>query len=251
MTDLHGKHALVTGAGSGIGAAIAVALGSAGARVTLAGRRRDPLEATAARVGEFCIVETDVTDESQVANLFDTAKAAFGPPDIVVANAGVEASGPFARTDLATWSRVINTNLTGAFLTARAALADMSTDWGRLIFIASITGLRGTHYAAPYSASKHGVVGLMRSIALETVKTGITVNAVCPGFVATPMTERNVANIVEKTGRTAEVADGALAGLNPQGRLIEAEEIADATLWLCGPGARSVNGETIAIGGAG
>lgn len=245
MTALAGRRALVTGGGAGVGEAIARSLAAAGAEVWIAGRSAAPLRALAEAVGGIAWVRADVTDEASVAAMF----AAAGPVDIVVANAGIAASAPFARTTLEGWDRIIAVNLTGVFLTFRDGLRQMPEGWGRLIAVASTMGLRGDAYIAPYAASKHGVVGLTRSLAKEVARRGITANALCPGYVDTPMTDRSVQNIVDKTGMDAEAARARLIGANPAGRLVRPEEVAAAALWLCSEGAAMVNGQAIALSG--
>ncbi len=250
MGVLDGKHALVTGGGSGVGAAIARALSEAGATVTVSGRRRAPLEDIAARLPSSFAVEADVTDEASVDAMYRAAQTACGPVDIVVANAGTAASAPFATTERDLWERMIAVNLTGVYLTWRYGLIQMADrGWGRLISVASTAGLKGYGYVAAYCAAKHGVVGLTRAVALETAKTGITANALCPGFTETPMLDESIANIVAKTGQTAPAARAALAASNPQGRFIRPEEVAQAALWLCGPGSDAVTGQAISISG--
>ena len=251
MGALSGRHALVTGGGSGIGAAIAVALAEAGATVTIAGRRREPLDAVAAEHQGLRAAVADVTDEASVAALFRDAAAA-GPLSIVVANAGMAESAPFARTTLDAFERIVAVNLTGVFLTLREAARALAGDpWGRLMAIASIAGLRGYPYVAPYCASKHGAVGLIRSLATELAGSGVTANAICPGYTATPMLEQTVRTITEKTGRSDSEARKLLAGINSGGRLVEPKEISDAVLRLCLPGSEAVNGEAIEIAGEG
>jgi NAD(P)-dependent dehydrogenase (short-subunit alcohol dehydrogenase family) len=248
--SLAGRHALVTGGGTGVGAAIALALADAGARVTICGRREGPLRETAAGRDGIRVATCDVTDPAAMAGVFAAAADAWGAPGIVVANAGVAESKPFARVTAAELNAILAVNLVGVFNTFQPALPAMrEAGWGRLVAIASIAGLKGAPYIAAYCAAKHGVVGLVRALAVEVAKTGVTVNAVCPGYVRTPMFERTLANIVSKTGRSREEALAATVAGNPQGRVIEPAEVADATLWLCGASAASVTGQAIAITG--
>lgn len=250
MTDLSGQHALVTGGGTGVGAAIAQALAGAGAAVTLAGRRIGPIEELAATLPKARAVVCDVTDEASVDKLFEQAAEPFGAPGIVVANAGAAESAPIGKTDLAGWERMISVNLTGSFLTARGALAPMrKAKAGRLIFIASTAGLKGYSYVAPYCAAKHGTIGLMRALAQETARDGITVNAVCPGFTETPLLADSIRNIMEKTGRDEDAARAELSKVNPQNRFIQPAEVAATVLWLCAPEAAGVTGQAIAVAG--
>lgn len=239
-----GKRVLITGGGSGTGADLARGFAETGAEVVIAGRRKDVLEKVAGTSRAIHPIVADVTDESRVKALFAEA----GPCDIVIANAGDAASAPMARTSLADWNAMLAVNLTGVFLTFREGLALMN-GWGRLIAIASTAGLKGYPYVAPYVAAKHGVVGLVRALALEVAAKPITVNAICPGFLDTGMTERSIANIMEKTKRSREEAMASLTRSNPQGRLIAPQEVTAAALWLCGPGSEGINGHALAISG--
>lgn len=251
---LAGRHALITGAGRGIGAVVARDLAAAGARVTLAGRGRDALDAVAAEIAEHgghaAVRIMDVADEASVDRGFADAAAALGPVDILVNNAGVGESAPFHKMDRELWDRVLAVNLTGVFLCCRAAMpAMLSRRSGRIINIASTAGLRAYAYVAAYVASKHGVIGLTRALALETARKGITVNAVCPGYTETDMAAGAIANIQASTGRTAEEARDVLVRLNPQGRLVQPAEVANAVRWLCLPGSESITGQAIAVAG--
>ena len=251
---LHGHHALVTGAGSGIGAAIARRLAAEGARVTLAGRRREPLEAVAGTMDkERTLVAHgfDVTDPGAIAEGLKTARGAFGPVTLLVNCAGEAPSAPFEKTGLDMWSRVIAVDLTGVFNVTQACIADLKAHGGgaRIINVASTAGLAGYAYVSAYCAAKHGVIGLTRALALELAKKGVTVNAVCPGFADTPIVSRAIEEIVAKSGRTPEEALAEFVKVNPQGRLIQPDEVADTVAWLASPGAQSINGQAIAIAG--
>ena len=249
MNTLAGRHALVTGGGTGIGAAIAMTLARAGAAVTICGRRLEPLQAIAAGNANIRARVADVTDEASVAALYRQAEA-DQPIDIVVANAGMAESAPVHKTSLELWNRTLGVNLTGAFLTVKPALAGMrERGFGRIVFVASTGGLKGYAYVAPYVAAKHGVIGLMRSLALETATAGITVNAVCPGFTETTMLADAIDRIVETTKRGAADVRAALAARNPQGRFIAPQEVADAVLWLCGAASAAVTGQAISVSG--
>ena len=250
MNRLDGKHALVTGGGTGIGAAIARALARAGATVTICGRRLAPLQAVAAQNPAIRAAVADVTDEASMAKLHEQAEAAGNPIDIVIANAGMAESAPAHKTSLELWRRTLDVNLTGAFLSVKPALAGMrKRGFGRIVFIASTAGLKGYAYVAPYTAAKHGVVGLARALAVETAAFGVTVNAVCPGYTDTPMLEQSIARIVDATKREAAEVRATLAVGNPRGRLIEPREIAEVVLWLCGDAAAAITGQAISISG--
>jgi NAD(P)-dependent dehydrogenase (short-subunit alcohol dehydrogenase family) len=248
---LRGRHAVVTGGGRGIGAAIARALSEAGARVTLTGRNQAALSSFAATLpGDTCSVVADVSDEAQVARAFAQAREALGPIRILVNNAGQAETAPLRKMTLALWNRMLAVNLTGTMLCSQAALADMlDAGYGRIVNVASTAALRGFRYGTAYAASKHGVLGLTRSLALEVADRGITVNAVCPGYVETDMMEQAIANVVQRTGRTREEARAYFASQNPQGRVVQPRDVADAVLWLCTDGAAGINGAAIPIDG--
>lgn len=253
MSVLGGRHALVTGGGSGIGAAIARALVDAGAAVTIAGRDKAKLDAMA-RALKCASVVADVTREADCAAMVAAARAQQGPLDLVIANAGAAESAPFGKIDSAHWQRMIDVNLTGSFNTARAALADLTRAGAgeggrRLVFIASTAALKGYPYVAAYVAAKHGVLGLARALSAELAATGVTVNAVCPGYTDTPLLNAAAEKISAKTGRSAEDSRAILAKDNPSGRLIKPEEVAQAVLQLCLPSAGSKNGQIIAVTG--
>jgi NAD(P)-dependent dehydrogenase (short-subunit alcohol dehydrogenase family) len=247
---LGGRHAVVTGAGRGIGAAIAGTLAAEGAKVTLIGRDLAPLRERAAVLPTARALSCDVTDEAAVASAFAKASHAFGPVAVLVNNAGAAESAPFVRTSLELLRRMLDVNLIGTFLCSRAALPGMlETGFGRIVNVASIAGLKGAAYVSAYCAAKHGVVGLTRALALETAAKGITVNAVCPSYADTDMVRRAIANIVERTGRSAAEAHAELVKKNPQGRLVRPEEVAATVLWLCSPGAEAITGQAIAVAG--
>jgi 3-hydroxybutyrate dehydrogenase len=249
---LEGRHALITGGAGGIGFATARALVENGARVTVTGRSAERLARAVEKLGgaQAQARTADVADEQAVRSAIEGAAAAFGPITILVNSAGVAESAAFAKTDAALWERHIAANLTGPFFACKAVEAGMRhAGWGRIVTIASVAGLRGGAYITAYCASKHGVIGLTRALALELAAAGITVNAICPGYVDTPMTDAAVANIVAKTGMTAAAARAKLVAANPQGRLLSAVEVARAVLELCLPGAESITGQAIVLAG--
>jgi NAD(P)-dependent dehydrogenase (short-subunit alcohol dehydrogenase family) len=254
-TPLAGQHALVTGATRGIGAAIAATLGALGADLTLIGRDRAMLDERADRIaGESGVkvhVETaDVSDADAIGKAFEAATAAIGPISILVNNAGSGKSAPFHKMERALWDSMIAVNLTGTFICTQAALpAMLEAGQGRIINIASTAGLKGYGYVSAYCAAKHAVIGLTRSLALETAKKGVTVNAVCPGYTETDLVRETIDNIVAKTGRSVEDATAELAASNPQGRLVQPWEVAETVAWLALPGSASITGQAIPVAG--
>lgn len=240
---LAGRRAVVTGGGTGVGAAVALALAQAGAEVTITGRRAGPLEEAARAHPRLRAAVCDAADPEACARVVAGA-------EIVVANAGAAASKPFHRMEAADLRAMLDANLLPTFETFRAALPAMrERRSGRLVAIASTAALRGDPYVSGYAAAKHAVLGLVRSLALEVAREGITVNAVCPSYTETPMLRRTVETIVARTGRSEAEAEAPLLARNPLGRFVQPEEVADAVLWLAGPGAASVTGQAISLSG--
>lgn len=249
--SLQGQHALVTGAGQGIGEAIARQLLAQGARVTVLGRRPEPLQKLVdAFPGQCQLVLADVAQEAEVVAAFAQAVAAFGAIQILVNNAGQAQSAPFMKTGAQLWSQMLAVNLTGTMLCMQQVLPAMqAAGYGRIVNVASTAGLTGYAYVSAYVAAKHGVVGLTRALALEVASRGITVNAVCPGYTETDLVKTSLDRVVAKTGRSPEQALAEFVRNNPQGRLVQPQEVADAVVWLCGKGAGAMTGQAIAVAG--
>ena len=257
------RHALITGAGSGIGAAIARVLAQAGCRLTLCGRSQGKLQAQAetlrAHVPDVAVLiaPMDVADASSVEAAVQQAQARFGPVHILVNNAGQASSQPFAKTDAALWQQMLSVNLTGTYHCIQAVLPGMleaasaagGGTPGRIVNIASTAGLKGYAYVSAYVAAKHGVVGLTKALALELARKGVTVNVICPGYTETEIVREAVHNIMQKTGKSEAEARQALAASNPQQRLVQPHEVAQSVWWLCAEGSDAVNGQAIAIDG--
>ena len=252
--SLEGRGVVVTGGGRGIGRAVARCLAESGAAVVVSARSREEIEDAAEELRadglQAHAVRCDVANEASVAAMAEEAIERLGTVDILVNNAGIALSNPVKRLPLEEWNQIIAVNATGTFLCTRAFLPGMvDRGWGRIINVASVAGLRGARYIAAYTASKHAQVGFTRALAMEVAGNGITANAICPGYVDTPMTEYSVANIVEKTGVSAEEALERILSLSPQKRLIRPEEIAHVALMLCGDDGEGINGETIVLDG--
>jgi 3-hydroxybutyrate dehydrogenase len=245
----HSPHALVTGGGRGIGRAIASVLTQAGATVTVLGRHRASLDdVVAAGAAHFAVV-ADVADQAAV-NAAIAEASARQPIDFLIANAGAAESAPFAKSDAALFKRMLDVNFMGVVHTIQAVLPSLrDRRYGRIVAVASTAGLKGYAYVSAYSAAKHAVIGLVRSLALELAATRVTVNAVCPGFTDTDLVAGSIDNIMKKTGRSQAQAVAELAKHNPQGRLITPSEVADTVLWLCGEGASAITGQAIAVAG--
>ncbi len=247
---LTGRHAVITGGGSGIGAAVADALAVEGVVLTLVGRSQDKLQKKAGTLKGAHVAAADVTDAAAVAAAIDSAVKAHGPVAILINNAGAAPARKFLETDLATWRQTLDVNMTGAFLCSQAVLPAMiAAKWGRIVNVASVVGLIGYKGISAYVAAKHGLVGLTRALALEYADAGITVNAVCPNFTDTDMVAQAVANIRAQRGVSEADARAMLAGKNPQKRLVTPAEVASAVAWLCRPESAAINGHALPIDG--
>jgi NAD(P)-dependent dehydrogenase (short-subunit alcohol dehydrogenase family) len=246
---LAGKRALVTGGGRGIGAAIARGLAAAGARVVVCGRTQADLDVVAAEIGGIAI-RADLADRAATDAMLAEVGAAVGAIDVLVNNAGIAESAPLERTDDAMWDRILELDVTSAFRVTRALAPPMvKAGFGRIINVASNAGLSGYGYSAAYCAAKHAMVGMTRALAVDLGRTGVTINALCPGWVETQLADEAVARIAAKTGRSLDEARAQLAQMSPQRRMITPEEVAHAALMLCGAGARGIHGQTIVIDG--
>ena len=253
---LKGSVALVTGGGRGIGRAIAMSIARAGGSVAVAARTAAEITAVAREIQRIGVgaaaIACDVTDEASVARAVADVRERLGPVDILVNNAGLAESAPLSRTDSKLWERVLDVNLTGTYLCTRETLPAMiERKNGRIINIASVAGKVGFMYTSAYCAAKHGVLGFTRAVALEVASKGITVNAICPGWVDTDMTTTSVARIVQKTGRSAAEARSALEAMSPQRRLVQPDEVATVAVFLAGPGAHGITGQAINVDGGG
>jgi len=250
MAALAGRHALVTGGSRGIGRAVAAALTQAGATVTALGRDQAALKEAVAQGHAAGFVVADVTEAERVEAGIARAATQHGPVDILVANAGGAESAPFAKADPEQFRRMFELNVMGSVHAIRAVLDGMvARRFGRIVAVASTAGLKGYAYMSAYCAAKHALVGLVRALALETATTGVTINAVCPGYTDTDMVRENAARIAAKTGRPAEEAVAAMVRNNPLGRLITPDEVAAAVLYLCSPAASAVTGTTLTVAG--
>lgn len=246
--SLQGQHAVVTGGGKGIGESIARKLADLGAKLTLMGRHKDTLDAVASSLPEAQSVVCDVSDEANVKSAFAQAVESFGPVSILVNNAGIAGSSPFARTTLDQFQKIMDVNVTGTFLCTREVLpAMLESKTGRIVNIASTAGLEGNAYIAPYSASKHAMVGMTKSLAKEVLGTAITVNAICPGYTDTEMAQLAVDTAVSKTGKSLEEARAMIAQQNPQKRIIHPDEVAEMVAWLCLGNSSGITGQAIMI----
>jgi len=245
------RHALVTGGGQGIGAAVAWAMVAKGMRVTILGRRTEVVQAMAERDPDHLFAVTaDVSNPDEVKAAIKQAESRFGPVEVLVNNAGQAQSAPFLKMDLTLWQQMLAVNLTGTMICTQAVLpAMLQSGWGRIVNVASTAGQIGYAYVSAYCAAKHGVLGLTKSLALELATKGITVNAVCPGFTETDLVRESIDRVVAKTGRTPEQAMAEFVKTNPQGRLVQPEEVADAVMWLCSEGASAVTGQSISVAG--
>jgi len=255
VSDLVGYNAVITGGGRGIGAAAAVALAEAGAKVSIAARNEGQVVEVAAELRgkgfEAFAFRCDVTEPHQVRELMLSAREAMGRIDILVNNAGTATSNPIARVTPAEWQHIMAVNATGTFLCTQAVWGGMAERrWGRIVNVASVAGLSGGKYISAYTAAKHAVVGFTRAMAEEAVGSGVTVNAVCPGYVDTPLTEETIARIVEHSGKSRDEALAAVLEQARQPRLIRASEVASSIVDLCRGGVHAPNGTLVVLDGS-
>lgn len=244
------RHVLVTGGSRGIGRAVAAAFSAAGDRVTILGRDAASLDRAAAEIGAAGFEAADVTDEAALRAAFRRAAEARGPVEVLVANAGGAETASFERTSVETLTRMLTLNLVSVHVAAQEVLPAMkAAGRGRILAVASTAALKGYAYVSAYCAAKHAVLGLVRALAQETARTGVTVNAICPGYSDTDLVAGALDRIAEKTGRSREAALAEMTKVNPQGRLVPPEDVADAALWLAGEGAASVTGQAISVSG--
>ncbi len=252
MQSAEMKKVVITGGSSGVGADMALRFAAAGHQVFICGRRQAALAEVAGKHPLINAIVADISEEAEVTHLFDRIGADGIPASIVIANAGIAASAAIEHTSMALWQQMISVNLTGVFLCLREAVARLKAaeqGWGRLVAISSMTGKKVYPYISAYSASKHGVIGLVRSAAQELAKTQITVNAVCPGYLDTEMTERSIAGISDKTGMSAEDARKRLEAFSPQKRLFSASEVTETVYFLCSEHAGGITGQAISVDG--
>jgi len=248
--NLPRKHAVVTGGGTGVGEAIALKLADESNLVTILGRRKEPLKIVANKHKNINWKVCDISKSKEVESCYNDIRSAYGNINIVIANAGIADSKPFHKMLVSDITSLMEVNLIGVFNAFQCAFKDMKADnWGRMIAIASTAGLKGYSYVSAYSASKHAVVGLIKSLALELAGKGITVNSVCPSYIDTPMTDRTIKNITELTNISKEEAIKELVKLNPQKRLIKPMEVAKVVSWICNENSSSINGQNIPIAG--
>jgi len=246
--SLQGQHAVITGGGKGIGESIARKLSEQGAKLTLMGRKKDTLDATVSSLQNAQAVVCDVSDETKVQSAFAQAVEGFGNISILINNAGIADSAPFAKTTLEQFQKIMNINVTGTFLCTREVLPSMlEAKAGRIVNIASTAGLEGSAYIAPYSASKHAMIGLTKSLAMETIGTQITVNAVCPGYTDTEMAQLAVDTAASKTGKSVDEARAMIAKQNPQRRMIHPDEVAEMVAWLCQSASSGITGQALMV----
>ena len=251
---LENRGAVVTGGGRGIGSAVARALAEVGARVVVSARSTDQIESVAESLRQLghkaWAVTCDVTDPDQVENLVQESTELLGSVDILINNAGIASSAPLKAISLEDWERIMAVNVTGPFLCTQAFIPAMiETGWGRVVNVASVAGKVGQPYIAAYCASKHALIGFTRAVAVEMAAKGVTVNAVCPGYVDTPMTDESVANMTSKTSLSGPAAREYLENLSPQGRLMEPEEVAHLVVSLCSPLAKGITGQAVVLDG--